>query len=410
MKLNNKNINSNNLYIFDKYVNNNYKSISFNERVNKTGNTKYFPPVSKEWKNSIYVFNPNNIKNLPTYNVDINSLIKCYFNLYFKNKFLNKKSISDKSNRLSLNKIFVSKAEVKHTNSKAIVTVYAYNREKIALLKRFKKAKKLLIKIISFLLICKENKIIWDNYSNVIKSSLYKKIKTLRRLKLKLSLNKYKFEEIFLYKLSKFIGKLYNKKIELNVVNLKSITFNSDIFTKILTLKLKNRRAKVLKMMSVILNKAVLPKVNRITEKGAMTKSIDFNLIENKYTNLNLNSIIRDNNLDDLLNELYYSIILNKNSENGYEKIYENIFNSIKYKNMGGIRLEVKGRLTKRYRADRAIFKVKWKGGLKNIDSSYKGLSTVNMRGYIRPNLEYSMFTSKRRIGAFAVKGWISGK
>jgi hypothetical protein len=76
---------------------------------------------------------------------------------------------------------------------------------------------------------------------------------------------------------------------------------------------------------------------------------------------------------------------------------------------MGGIRLEVKGRLTKRYRADRAIFKVLWKGGLKNIESS-KRFSSVKFRGYINSNLEYSMCTSKRRIGAFAVKGWISGK
>ena len=49
---------------------------------------------------------------------------------------------------------------------------------------------------------------------------------------------------------------------------------------------------------------------------------------------------------------------------------------------MGGIRLEVKGRLTKRYRADRALFKVRWKGGLKNIDSSYKGLSSVNIKRF----------------------------
>jgi hypothetical protein len=34
----------------------------------------------------------------------------------------------------------------------------------------------------------------------------------------------------------------------------------------------------------------------------------------------------------------------------------------------------------------------------------------VNMRGYINSNVEYSMLASKRRIGAFAVKGWISGK
>jgi len=47
---------------------------------------------------------------------------------------------------------------------------------------------------------------------------------------------------------------------------------------------------------------------------------------------------------------------------------------------------------------------------LKNIDSSNKGLSSVNYRGYVKPNVEYSILTSKRRIGAFAVKGWISGK
>jgi hypothetical protein len=42
-----------------------------------------------------------------------------------------------------------------------------------------------------------------------------------------------------------------------------------------------------------------------------------------------------------------------------YSKIYEIIFNSINYKNLSGVRLEVRGRLTKRYRADRALFKVK---------------------------------------------------
>jgi hypothetical protein len=76
---------------------------------------------------------------------------------------------------------------------------------------------------------------------------------------------------------------------------------------------------------------------------------------------------------------------------------------------MGGIRLETKGRLTKRYRADRALFKVKWKGGLKNIDSSYKGLSSVLLRGNLRSNLQYTKLKSKTRIGSFGIKGWISG-
>jgi hypothetical protein len=77
---------------------------------------------------------------------------------------------------------------------------------------------------------------------------------------------------------------------------------------------------------------------------------------------------------------------------------------------MGGMRLEVKGRLTKRYRADRAVYKLKWKGGLKNIDSSFKGLPSVLFRGHFKPNVSYSISKSKRRVGSYAVKGWISGK
>ena len=77
---------------------------------------------------------------------------------------------------------------------------------------------------------------------------------------------------------------------------------------------------------------------------------------------------------------------------------------------MSGARLSVKGRLTRRYRADRAVYKLKWKGGLKNIHSSLKGLSTEVFRGYIGSNVEKSMFVSKRRIGSFAVKSWFSSK
>jgi len=32
------------------------------------------------------------------------------------------------------------------------------------------------------------------------------------------------------------------------------------------------------------------------------------------------------------------------------------------------------------------------------------------LRGFVNANVESTIFTSKRRIGAFAVKGWISGQ
>lgn len=72
--------------------------------------------------------------------------------------------------------------------------------------------------------------------------------------------------------------------------------------------------------------------------------------------------------------------------------------------------MEVKGRLTPRYRADRSVFKLRWKGGLKDVASSYQGLPVRKKRGLLNPSTSYSVSTSKRRVGAFAVKGWTSGK
>jgi hypothetical protein len=199
-------------------------------------------------------------------------------------------------------------------------------------------------------------------YNKSIKTLLNNNLKLLRKYKLRLSLNKYKFEEKLLYKLKNFIIKYYNKKVEFNIVNIKSVVFHSDFFTKIVTSKILNRKANILATMDTILNKVVLPKVNLIVERSLEKKSLD--LLGNKYKYLNLSFILNNNNnnLSELLNKLYYNIIVdyyNNNLNKDYFRIYEIIFNSINYKNMAGIRLEAKGRLTKRYRADRAIFKVR---------------------------------------------------
>jgi hypothetical protein len=245
----------------------------------------------------------------------------------------------------------------------------------------------------------------------------------IRKYKFYFNLNKYKFEDIFLQKLGKLISKIYRKKIEFNIINLRSIGFNTDIFTDFLKNKLKKRRIKVLKTMDFILNKANILKVNGIKERARIIKNVNFDLLENKYKNLNLNSIItNEHHLDEVLKGLYYNsfntfiknideyfynIIRRTSLINRIEDIFNKkiIFNNIKYKNTRGIRLEIKGRLTKRYRADRALFKIRRKGKLNNIDSSFKGLSAVTFRGYTDSNVEYSMSSSKRRIGSFAVKG-----
>ena len=84
--------------LFTKKINTNYKLVPFNVSVNDTGKTKYLPPVAKEWRNSVYSYNSNNTINYPVYDLNVNSLIKGYFNMYFNHKFIENKYISHKKN------------------------------------------------------------------------------------------------------------------------------------------------------------------------------------------------------------------------------------------------------------------------------------------------------------------------
>lgn len=456
-----KNNTKNNPYIFTKKINIGYKLVPFNLSLNDVGFTKYLPPIVKEWKNSVYNYNSNNTINFPVYDLNLNSLIKSYFNLYFNHKYLKHKYISRKKKRMSFKKIFVSKAEIKHTNSKAIVTIYIYNKEKLILLEKIWKLSELLVKFM--ILLTDKNKlvkfislpwiinqdlinnssILWrlanykvrddfikvDNFLYIrikrLANNLYKILTTIRRYRLRLSLNRYKLEEQLLYKLSQLISKYYGKKVELNIVNLNSIAYNGDIFTEILTSKIKKEKSGPIFNINALLSKIVLPGVNTNIKRGRLESNVDLDLIDNKFINFNVSSIINNNNknlfkdsLNKLLFDLYYKTTFEKENKlnevftdkSYYLKIRDIILDNIKYKNMYGARLIVKGRLTRRYRADRAIYKIKWKGGLKNIDSAFRGLSTVTFRGFMDSNVERSIFVSKRRIGSFGVKTWIAGR
>jgi hypothetical protein len=446
--------------LFNSILNNNYKSIPFKTKTSDVGEIKYLPPVSKEWKNTVYSYNNNNsIKNFPINNLNANKVIQNYFKLYFKDsRFIDSRHLGIKKKRNNLRRIYTSKIETKHTNSKIIATLYTFNPdnrpqkiygdEYLKINKnilrfwkqKLKKRINLTIKnndnilflsdipeknlfIFKYKLLNESLK--WYNLyiklylTTVIKYLYNNKLRTLRKFQFNYYLDKFKFEkEMFLSKLGNFLQKIYNNKIEFNIVNLSTFTYSTDMITEYLTFKLKKRNVGVSKEINKLLNTVKLVKVNRIKEKSEILKERNPYLLENKYKNLSLLSVLNsDNTLNKLLKEItnYNSkSLLDKNSKEklneDYTSISNIIFNSIKYKNMGGIRIQVGGRLTKRYRADRSINVFKWKGGLKNIDSSYKKLSTVVYKGYNKPNVIYSLSKSKRRVGSFAVKGWISGK
>jgi len=497
--------------IFSKKLNDNNRTIPLTIVKNTLGPIRYFPPATQEWFNSVYAYNNNYIKNISVADKNLSRLIKSYFNLYLSKNLLYRKRILTRFRRLATNKIFISKAELKHTSNKVVITLYVYNEERRRLLNRLKriervlfpnntlvsdkvkksiflllslkkrlnfikkqkdklsligwlkkllvyinkeiklerkalskiknfrlKQKKLLyietleknLKIIFIILSsCKKDPVFLKHYKDIynkflIKIILEKEMALLSYCKLLLSLNKNKFEDIFISRIKPLISKIYNKEVEFNIVNLKAIYLNSDLFTQAISLKLRNRRNKLLRVLRSFLYMVKLPKSNFLSKEDA---NINIkNLWVNKVKNLTLSSLALNttrDSINDMLTSLFskcnFSKKLAEEKSDKESKIVRisltnSLTNSVllllKNKSMAGVRLEAKGRLTRRFTASRSVFKIKWKGSLKNIDSSYRGLSSVILRGHIKSNVQYSIVNSKTRNGAFGLKGWISGK
>jgi len=100
MKNKNENPNIIGPHVFINKLNNKHKVIPLNLTVNTSGPVKHFPPATKEWFNSIYAYNSNNMKNLSIADKNLSSLIKSYFNFYFSNKVIKSKRIATRFKRL----------------------------------------------------------------------------------------------------------------------------------------------------------------------------------------------------------------------------------------------------------------------------------------------------------------------
>ena len=142
-------------YIFTKKLRDNIKIIPLNKTTNTLGFMRYFPPATQEWFNNIYTYNNIYTKNITIADKNLNKLLKSYFNLYFTKKLLKNKRILARFRRMAVNKVFLSKAELKHTSSKVIITLYVYNEEKRALINRLRRIESILFP--SFLFSSKES-------------------------------------------------------------------------------------------------------------------------------------------------------------------------------------------------------------------------------------------------------------
>jgi hypothetical protein len=181
-----------------------------------------------------------------------------------------------------------------------------------------------------------------------------------------LILNNTKFKPTFIEKLKGLVGSIYNKAIRFNIVNLKKMHLNSDIFTQAVSLKLRNRDNKLYRVLKSSLRKLKLRNVSRARrlKKGNFSK----NLV-NQIRNDNVNSMFKNNvkdSLNSLLLEYFPSCdklrlnILNfRKAKRNNVSLKTYIFSILKHRQMAGIKVEAKGRLTRRFTASRSVFKMR---------------------------------------------------
>ena len=403
----------------DKPLSTNYiieknQKIQSNSERDEYNNIIFYTSSNKEWFSSVYSYNKSYIKSLISYDAVLNKLLRSYCNmLQDKIKILFKRRRDNKI-RYSANKIYASRAELKHTNTKLFITLYIYNKQKSsiewyilkilvlvkyrklivdgkrgfvpnhinripALLKNnfftFRKWNMAFFKtnnnLIRYFLVNLRRKYLKLSNIPTYNIRLLKKLVRLQKilfnsLKL-LNFNKSKFNSLNLnlrnLGLISLIEKLYNKKVEINLVELRSIHLNSDVFSSAVALKLRDRKNKAVR----VLRKAILQMV-RIPDLHTL--------------------ITFDDNIE----------AMNKNS----------IINTIKQQVVSGVRFEASGRLTRRLTAMRAVFKYRYAGSLKNIRSSFNNKPSTMLRGYVKSNTQYTLINSKTRNGTFGLKGWVS--
>jgi Mitochondrial ribosomal protein (VAR1) len=379
------------------------------------------------------MYNNNTLSLIPNISKLAIRFIRNYFYLYNKNieQKIRRKKIYNRRRKLSINRIFLSKGEFKHTNNKVIITLYIYNKQKNNYLLKLKKRyiNKFLINILSFkknniikslssrknilsnklILLKKLKKITINGTLALIDANIFKPrvARILKDLHQKKKINNFKVVSKYVNKFyNKFIKKslrrlfiytyyrrliyvnnsrfnytylqyiknklqiLFNKNIEFNFINLKYFYLNSNILSESILLKIRKNRRRLMRHLSNLEKKVIIRKKRVI-----------------------LGEIIKKENLN--TKKYFYNNRL----------LYKNIIKNLKYKHIAGFRLEANGRLNKRYTASRSISKVKYKGNLLNIDSSYKGLSSVLLRNNLNSNLQYTKLNSKTRIGSFGLKG-----
>jgi len=318
-----------------------------------------------------------------------------------KNNIINKKT----SSILSLKRIFLGLPNIKHSNNSLLIYIHIFNKNKVYfknklsklnLLFKFNKENKELLKNLKlkFLKERFSNNIIlrkqFNNYFSIHNLFILKNLlnniiwnKSLnsffkRTYLANIYLNNNKFNFLNIINLKNIISNIYQKKVNLNITNIKYAYLENNIFVNNLTRKLNDRKKGILKVLKKALKLIKIADMDPILllKNKKIKEYINNELSINKYTNY-INEYIHDK--------------------------YQIIFKSIRNIHVIGISLEAKGRLTKRMTASRSVYKLKYKGNLKNIYSAYYRTSTPLLRGLLKSNINLVRSSSKNKNGSYGI-------
>lgn len=354
---------------------------------------------------TVYVYNRQKIYYLRKWD---NILKYPYYELYFKElkMILGKGKIY----KNYLKKVLRLKPKrVERTIRSLRPMVQLKKKISLNLISKVYKQKKKLVKTLKI----KHNK--YKNYENKYLKSFFSKClqrdMILFYYKQIISLNESKFEKTYLLPLTGLIQNIYSKKVEFNLVNLKNLYLNSYIFSETLATKIRNKKNRVLRVLKASLNMFQLASLNNLAIFDDMYNR------KKRLQNLKVNYLDLGKNIKgDEINEVtqkekvYRKKSLSTIEDNITQTISttNSVLDSIKNKSITGIRIEATGRLTRRNTAEKSISKLRYKGNLRNMDSSYKRFSSVLLRGHVKSNVQYTKLRSKLRIGSFGLKGWVS--
>jgi hypothetical protein len=408
-----------------KLFNSNLKKKAWNEYKNII----YYPSSTKEWINSVYTYNKSYIKSLIVYDVIVNYLLGSYANS-IKTRIQRFKRRRNNKIRYSANKLYLSKAELKHTNSKVIVILYLFNKQKLNIqsflvtLSKYLKAN---------IYTVKENK--RKNKGRFINNTLFKHVVEYTDIKKK---KIYMFTGRLLYKINNYkilkknnyisfkreyngLAELFLEKNTLTNDNIPYINKLRAIFKEENALldTATNLNFNTFKFSDLILtlgNLGILRLLEKIYRKNVEFKVVDLKSVHlnsgvfssavalklrdrhNKAVTVLRKAIIQMVRIPDLHTLITFDDnkpFMNKN----------NILNTISQQVVSGVRFEASGRLTRRLTAMRAVFKYRYVGSLKNVRSSFNSKPSTILRGVVKSNAQYTLINSKTRNGTFGLKG-----